>query len=261
MSGSASRARAGVRMRVGGRWVLVSKDGVTLPPPPQFDDTRLYAKQLKCPLCDSIFTVLRVRQSRLIPAGGDTDLYQRYKGINPLCYAVDVCPTCLYAAYPDHWEPENPQEREALEACVKSLQDRHQGLDFNQQRDETLGDCSLELALACYSARPGKPARTLARLHHARAWLARDRGDAQGERAALAAALAQYRWLYESDRSVEGEAVFRLIYLLAEVSWRLGLLADTARYLERAMGDPAIKRYPRWERQVRDRWDDLRKAT
>lgn len=58
----------------------------------------VFKKTYKCPICDSSFKNLTVKQGKVRPEGTDLDLKPKYKNIEPLKYDVLLCPMCGYAS-------------------------------------------------------------------------------------------------------------------------------------------------------------------
>ncbi|MDR1741044.1 MAG: DUF2225 domain-containing protein [Synergistaceae bacterium] len=65
---------------------------------PAEDPSMLYSRELTCPACGSAYRCTMPRESKLVKTGEDSDLRQRYKGVEPIYHAVPVCPDCLFAA-------------------------------------------------------------------------------------------------------------------------------------------------------------------
>ncbi|MCS6985237.1 MAG: DUF2225 domain-containing protein [Leptospiraceae bacterium] len=93
------------------------------------------------------------------------EVSKKWGRLNPLDYAVQVCPRCLYAAYPKDFEQLTPQEQEALKSTIGHRQNLMQvlfgKLDFNENRNLLLGCASFILAVDCYHLRKAEVAPTV----------------------------------------------------------------------------------------------------
>lgn len=85
------------------------------------------------------------------------EVSKKWGRLNPLDYAVQVCPRCLFSAYPKDFENITPQEVEPLKTTIGHRQNLMQvlfgKLDFNENRNLLLGCASFILAVDCYHLR------------------------------------------------------------------------------------------------------------
>ncbi len=118
--------------------------------------------QTGCPVCESTFfrEDLLSGGGRLI-AGELTDelrrLYEpskKYGELHPLAYAVMVCPSCLYGAYPQDFSETTGEAAAQLKADterrVKSARLVFSDLDFAEPRDLREGAASYYVAVMSY---------------------------------------------------------------------------------------------------------------
>jgi uncharacterized protein (DUF2225 family) len=131
---------------------------------------------VRCPVCQEIFTTVRCVQTN-VRAGVDRDLFARPLGPNPEFYRISTCPHCGYSGYiTDFIEAEiDPAvRRKVLEKPGLNLPK-----DFGPQSDPRELDAAERYALAiqCYQWR-NRPAEALAWLHLRASWIARDKGSA-----------------------------------------------------------------------------------
>jgi len=66
--------------------------------PEMSDSDKVFYKSYKCPICDSNFKNLTVKQGKARMESSDIDLKVNYKDIETLKYDVILCPVCGYAA-------------------------------------------------------------------------------------------------------------------------------------------------------------------
>ncbi|MCR5848385.1 MAG: DUF2225 domain-containing protein [Lachnospiraceae bacterium] len=68
------------------------------------DSELVFKKSYKCPICDSSFKNLTVKQGRARMESTDFDLKINYRSIEPLKYDIILCPVCGYAALERYFE-------------------------------------------------------------------------------------------------------------------------------------------------------------
>ena len=62
------------------------------------EESLLFEKTHKCPVCDTEFKCKMVRTGKAKLISQDMDLLPKYQGIDPLKYDAILCPTCGYAS-------------------------------------------------------------------------------------------------------------------------------------------------------------------
>ena len=127
----------------------------------------------KCPVCGTMHAKeeLMSGSGRLIAGNLTGELRRLYEPskkwgkIYPLAYAVQVCPKCLYAAYPKDFSNANAEEVKGLKATIqhrqKLIQTLFGALNFNEDRQLVLGVASFLLAVDCYHLRSAEIAPTI----------------------------------------------------------------------------------------------------
>ena len=89
--------------------------------------TYFYTKKFTCPVCEKVFDVQVVRESKLRVVNVDTDFLSRYKDIDPNHYEVLYCTNCGYAALTTHFQ--NVTEKQQM-ALAKGLKETYKPIDF-----------------------------------------------------------------------------------------------------------------------------------
>ncbi|MEI1279984.1 DUF2225 domain-containing protein [Leptospira venezuelensis] len=118
-----------------------------------------------CPICSEVHQRESMFQGggRLI-AGKLTQelrrLYEKNKKfgrVSPNDYVLNVCPRCLYTAFPKDWSSLDADElaklRESAEIRRKNIESIMGPTDFYQERNLILGAASYLLAIECYQSR------------------------------------------------------------------------------------------------------------
>jgi uncharacterized protein len=201
-----------------------------------FDQDSYFVDDVVCPLCLAHFEYLRVRTGAVRPLARESDFYVRYRGLDSTLYAIVVCPRCAYTAYGEEFPELDEAERRPLLAA----RERRSGRPAPQLtgvRDLADAALALDLALEWYDLRGGD-ARRRAGLLHRRAWVERSRSDADAERRLLREARDAYRVAFERDSAMSEAAVVRASYLVADLTMRLGDLAEAARWFQSTLELP-----------------------
>lgn len=219
-----------------------------------FDAELFFLDFATCPVCDSRFEYLRIRTRSVRPLSRDSDFYVRYHSLDPTHYSIVVCPACGYAAYSDDFDDLSADERSALlnarPARLAMMEHSLAGLRSTED-----GVAVTELALSSYALRHANERRHAVLLHR-RAWIERERGDAEAERTYLAAARDAYRAAYERDSAISEESAMRAAYLIGDLTLRLGDARQAARWLETATRSPEAKSQTGLTRMARERLYD-----
>ncbi len=118
-----------------------------------------------CPVCRNEFyrEEMFTGSGRLIAEKLTDELRRLYKEsqkfgkIHPLVYVMSVCPNCLYTAYPkdfsDVTDAEITKLQEMRSARKNAVSKFFGQLNFNDDRNLTLGAASFMLAVDCYNFR------------------------------------------------------------------------------------------------------------
>ncbi len=120
-------------------------------------------KPRQCPICDNSFfhEQLLTGGGRLIAGNLRKDLRRMYEKtkkyglVYPLIYYVVVCPSCLYASFPEDFANVSKSEAEKIsadESARKNYVNKlfSYSIDFNENRTLMSGAASYFLAISCY---------------------------------------------------------------------------------------------------------------
>ncbi len=224
-----------------------------------FNGDWFYADKTTCPACSTVFSHLRVRTRAVHSVKRESDFYLHYRSVNPLHYAITVCPNCRYAAYSDDFDKLTGAELRNIVGTADQRRTRTSDGDFRGERDLPAVTASFRLALTSYRAR-GSDAGRIAGLLHRLAWVARESGDEPNERCYLEEALQEYRRSYEMDRDVSDGKGVGLAYFIGEISLRLGRYSDAVQWFTLLTRIKESRRRPEILRLARERWADAREA-
>ncbi len=212
----------------------------------------VYSRKLTCPVCKNNFTNMKVKESKLRIEQTDTDLFVKYIGdTHPLMYSAIVCPECGYSSLENNFENVNPRKRKVIEDTITP---RWIKKDYTETRtiDESI-DCT-KLSLYCAEVMKFKKIE-LAGICLKIGWLYRLKGDEMEKRF-----LSLSRNLYEESYLEEESEMDEIthLYLIGELSRRIGDMPSAINWLGRVISNPYIKNNPQVEKLARDQWEDVK---
>jgi hypothetical protein len=211
----------------------------------------LFQTTIKCTFCENSFKSSRVRPSFKKSSRTDTDFYMQYKDINPEHYVVRVCPRCGYACTENFSEKWTNQQRTLFEDRVLSNWSTR---EYGGERSWEEALQTYKLALICAQLKNEKERVISGLLHHI-AWLYREKGDEAQEKRFLQFALDSYIKVYETEGMDLNNA--RLMYLLGELSRRLGHYNEAVKWFARIINDKKIMDAG-MIRSAREQWTQTR---
>ncbi|MGE5629637.1 MAG: DUF2225 domain-containing protein [Caulobacteraceae bacterium] len=213
-------------------------------------DGSLYSKKFTCPICNKDFSSLKAKISACKVEKKDEDFCTHYTGLNPLYYEIFICPHCAYAAsessFKDITEAEITILKEAFSGRVVAR-------SFCTERNLNEAIATFKLAIHTAELRKAK-ASALAALCLKLAWLYRFAGDAQ-ENVFLNYAYQNYMQAFDTEELPIGNLnEISMLYLLGELSRRLGKLNDAITWFSKAVASPEKKENPKIEKLAREQW-------
>lgn len=203
----------------------------------------LVFKTVHCNLCKHQFKTPRVKRKKQKAITTDPDFCVHYESENPIYYYVAVCPQCGYSFTEAFKRP-----KKGIEEKVPSLDD-----DYLRQRDADIAEKSYWRAIECAMVQEERSA-VLAGLYHHLAWVYRLKGDKEKEKEALQKA---YQYYYTTYQETYAGDTGRIMYLLGEISRRLGNYKEAVFYLSKVANDRTIAD-PGLTRQAREIWQRAR---
>ncbi len=169
-----------------------------------------------CPVCRNEFfrEEMFTGGGRLIADKLTDELRMTYKEnkkwgrIYPLSYLLNVCPNCLFTAYPKDFNDVTDDEVmkiQGMSSARKNAVNKFFGdIDFNQDRNLLMGGASFMLAVDCYNLRRKNVAPTFKKAVSSirGAWLFSDLAEQYPERPYKKMSLFFYKKAYEYYFSV-----------------------------------------------------------
>ncbi|NPV92963.1 MAG: DUF2225 domain-containing protein [Firmicutes bacterium] len=204
--------------------------------------SKLFSKEVTCPVCQEVFRTKMVRSSRLVRLGIDSDFRTRYQDFEPLWYAVWVCPVCYYANYRTDFLNLPDINRRVLKN-FKDKRQKNYNPGFGSQR--TLRDIieGYRLVLDCAESIKEKDEK-MGSLWLNLAWLYEDIGDEAKVTEAAEKARYYLENCYLGSGNMNPERLQKIGYLTGEMYRKLGEYAKARdffyRSLNRRTGNPSI---------------------
>ena len=210
----------------------------------------LYSKKVTCPICGKKFSSMKAKVSFCKVEKKDEDFCTHYVDLNPAYYEIFVCPYCAYSASETSFE-------EIKEEEIKLLKDAFSGRIVGRSfcTERSLNDAIAACKLAIHTAEIRKAkSSVLAGLCLKLAWLYRFASDKQ-EEIFLNYALQNYLEAFNKEEFPIGNLnEISMLYLLGELSRRLGKLNDAIAWFGKAVSNPERGENPRIEKLAREQW-------
>lgn len=219
------------------------------------DREHLMEKEGACPLCKRHFHYLAIRPSKLMLDSTDSDMRQRYKGIEPLYYEVITCPHCLYSALSDTFS-KPVQPKPGFDAELKAIR-QSTDFKFSMEKDSDQIFASYYLALFCAPYCVPKHQMTTAKLLLKLSRVYQDGGNSELETQTAQQALDSYMFVYQNIETTPAQDQ-QLCLVIGELNLKLGHVKEAKDFFFKAKvnraGAPLLKR------QAEDRLFDIRET-
>lgn len=215
-----------------------------------------YKKSLKCPICLFEFSSTKIKLKAIKVKSKDEDFCVHYKDYNPMYYEIFICPNCGYGASNNSFNDINDIERELL---MKAFAGREIGRDFSGIRTHMDALDSFKIALYTANLKKAKDS-VIAGLALKTAWMHRYIKD-NSELVFLKMALEYYKEAYNNEdfhnNNIDELVV---IYLIGEISRRVGMYEDSITWFNRLINHPSKDKNRRIEKLAREQWRSVRET-
>lgn len=210
----------------------------------------LYSKKVTCPICGKEFSSMKAKVNSCKVEKKDEDFCTHYVDLNPLYYDIFVCPFCAYSASENSFGAINEKDVNLLKTAFSG---RTVGRSFCTERDLNGAIAVYKLAIHTAELRNAKSS-ILAGLCLKLAWLYRFAGDKQ-EEVFLKYAQQNYLEAFDKEELPIGNLnEISMLYLLGELSRRLGKFNDAIAWFGKAVASPERNANPKIERLAREQW-------
>lgn len=216
-----------------------------------------YEKKVDCLHCKRSFKSLKVRKNAIRIASTDSDFRPTYvdTSVNGLFYNVFVCEHCGYSFTEDFTPYFAPGVLQQLNEQVCARWIPHH---FNGERSIHQAIQSYKLAFLCGSIKKEKHI-ILAGLLLRLAWLYRDLQNKPQEQRFLRMARQHYSDSYSNgDYEKMQMSEMRVLYMVAELSFRLGDIEQATRYFSRIIERQSIGGDAKIVDLAKERWEKVR---
>lgn len=218
-----------------------------------------YEKQIDCIHCKKKFKSLKVRTNFVKVKETESDFHPIYENdVNPLLYNVFVCENCGFSFTEDFTKYFAPGVKEVIEEKITSHWIPH---SFSGERLISDALQAYKLALVCGDLKNEKHI-ALAGLALRTAWLYRLMGNKEQEKRFMEISREQYINAY-SNEDYMGTSMteIRVIYLIAELSRRIGDREQAIRYFSRVIEKQPSSNESKIIEMAKDQWQEMRAET
>ena len=219
----------------------------------------LFDKKCTCQLCGNHFTSKKMRSRFIKCLSYDTDFCPNYTDLehNPMLYTIYVCPECGYSFSDDFSPVQTTAEKTLLEAkiCNNWTPRSYSG-------QQSIDDAITAFKLAFYCAFLKKEKHiVIAGICLRIAWLHRLQENSPEEQRFMTIALNEYVESYNTlDFLGTQLSELRIIYLLGELSRRIGKTADARKYFSKVIEKQKRSAELGVIEMAKERWREMRNA-
>ncbi|MFJ8263320.1 DUF2225 domain-containing protein [Rummeliibacillus sp. NPDC094406] len=215
-----------------------------------------YEKQIECIHCKNKFKSMKVRTNFVKIKESDSDFRPIYENdVNPLLYNVFVCEHCGFSFTEDFTKYFAPGVKEVIDENITSHWIPH---SFSGERTISGALQAYKLALVCGDLKKEKHI-ALAGLALRTAWLYRAIGNEEQEKRFMKISREQYIDAYSTeDYADTSMSEIRVIYLIAELSRRLGDREQAIRYFSRVIEKQGSSNETKIIEMAKDQWQEMR---
>lgn len=213
----------------------------------------LYDKSFVCPVCNNDVRVRSVKTGKTRLISKDTDLMPRHEPINPMFYDVAICPRCGYAALSKYFDKIKHEQTLVIKSTITP---KFKSKVYPDVYDVDIAIERYKLALlnsVVKKSKMSERAYTCLKL----AWMYRLKEDSENDLKFLEQALIGFKESFTKEPfPICGMDTYTLVYLLGELSRRLGYKEDALKWFGRVIITPGVN--PRLKEMARDQKDLLK---
>jgi uncharacterized protein len=201
-------------------------------------DSRLYNKEIDCPVCLRKFNITLVKSKISKVLERDSDFLTRYDGINPFFYEAYICESCGYAALADKFSQIMDSE---IRIIKNQLTPKWTKRSFDGERNFESALQAFKLVLYNATLRNLKSVE-MAKICIRIAWIYRLKKD-EKELIFLSNAANYYIEAYYNERfPIDKLDEVTCMYMVAELLRRIGNLDESIQWFGRLISSPEAKK-------------------
>ena len=220
----------------------------------------LYDRKVECQICKNTYVTKKVRTRFIRAHRHDTDFCSFYTSTktNPLLYYVSVCPVCGFSSSEECSDYFPPMAKDLIK---QKICHNWQRKDYGQERTLDMSINSYKLAIYCATIKKEKHI-ALGGLYIRLAWLYRtEQVNPQEEQRFLRLALDEYILSCSVGEFTDTPfSETKLLYLIGDVSRRVGLEGQATRYFSRVIEKQKETIEKGIVQMAKDRWSEMREA-
>ncbi|TQR18377.1 DUF2225 domain-containing protein [Psychrobacillus vulpis] len=216
-----------------------------------------YQKSIECLHCKKKFITTKVRTKYIKVEKHDTDFQPIYqnKEVNPLLYNMFVCEHCGFSFTEEFTKYFAPGVKETIEEQVAS---KWISRSFGNERSIQEGIITYKLGIHCGTLKKEKFVN-IAGLALRTAWLYRLQNKEVEEKRFMEIARDRYADSYSNDDySGTQMSETRMLYLIAELSRRIGDIEYATRYFSKVIEKQNTSLEPKVVEMAKERWQEIR---
>lgn len=215
-----------------------------------------YTKSVECLHCRKKFNTTKIRSKFIKLHSQDSDFRPIYANeVNPLYYYILVCEHCGFSFTDDFTKYFAPSIKEQIDALITS---KWVSRSYGSERTIEEAIAAYKLAYLSGSIKKEK-AIAIAGITLRTAWLYRSLGDDEQEMRFLSLSRNLYIESF-SQQDYEGTQMSeeRIMYMIAELSRRLGDLEEATRYFSRVIEKQKTSIEPKVIEMAKEQWRLIR---
>ncbi len=213
----------------------------------------IYDKSYTCPVCGNEVKARTVKVGKARNVSKDTDLMPRYENINPLFYDVVLCQNCGYAALSRYFEKLKHDQALLIKSTITQ---KFRAKVYPDLYDEDVAIERYKLALLNAVVKNSKLSEK-AFICLKLSWMYRLKEDNENELKFSEQALTGFKEAFTKESfPICGMDTYTLVYLLGELSRRIGDNESALRWLGKVIVTPGVS--PRLKELARDQRDLIR---
>lgn len=214
-------------------------------------ESQLYDKTVSCPICKNNYTTKKVRSRGLQIVEKQDDLNVIYKGVNPNCYTIWVCPECGYSGTEHEYDNVNTIQKKIFEDNIRSKWNKRSYCGTRTLRE---AEESYKLAILIAQLIK-KPKGYLGTLCLKLAWIYREDKNDKKEKEFLVHALNNLTESYQQER-LEKSTIDEITtaYIVGELNRRLGNFRESIQWYSKTLDHPDIKNKRQLQLKTREQW-------
>ncbi|MEK3976009.1 DUF2225 domain-containing protein [Psychrobacillus sp. FSL K6-1267] len=216
-----------------------------------------YQKDIECLHCKNKFKSTKIRSKFIKVESHETDFQPIYqnKDINPLLYNVFVCEHCGFSFTDDFTKYFAPGLKEIIKEKISTNWIPRSYGDVRTIQD---GITTYKLGILCGTLKKEKFV-SIAGLALRTAWLYRIMENKEDENRFLEIARDRYSDSYSSeDYNGTQMSETRIIYMIAELSRRIGDRELATRYFSKVIEKQSTSIEPKLIEMAKERWQEMR---